>query len=310
METGAGLTPGSPFPAGTTTGTYRIPLALVDQNMVRELNAGVFPHPNTTCTGPGGACKQFVISINQPENIREDVVRIDHSINSKFQLMGHYLHDAMVKTFFPPLWAGGQPTDGTIMANPSYTAAIKLTQTYSSSLLNETAFFYSGNKINLTPIPGAGVNHATDRMELDQQRRFVRDSYHQPVPDQRSGGLNHAFAPKAALMPAIALSGTPRVQPTLPRTIHGRTAMKDSNIATISPGPRAVTSSNSEQPAARLQEPGTAGRIPWAEPTSARTTFPSDALSNSILGLARQLQPARVPVWQALGQQQLQRLRD
>jgi hypothetical protein len=39
------------------------------------------------------------------------------------------------------------------MLNPSYTAAIKLTQTYSSSLLNETGFFYSGNKIHLTPIP-------------------------------------------------------------------------------------------------------------------------------------------------------------
>ncbi len=75
-------------------------------------------------------CKQFIISVKQPENIREDVVRIDHSINSKFQLMGHYLHDAMQNTFFPPLWAGSFATVGTVMQNPSYTAAIKLTQTY------------------------------------------------------------------------------------------------------------------------------------------------------------------------------------
>ena len=32
------------------------------------------------------------------------MVRIDHSINSKLQLMGHYLHDAVSTSFFPPLW--------------------------------------------------------------------------------------------------------------------------------------------------------------------------------------------------------------
>ena len=84
-------------------------------------------------------------------------MRIDHAINSKYQLMGHYLHDAMTKTFFPPCGAGGDyPTVGTAMTNPSYTAVIKLTQTYTPNLLNETAFLYSGNKITLTPIAGAG----------------------------------------------------------------------------------------------------------------------------------------------------------
>lgn len=194
-ETGLGLTPGSPFPAGPTTGTYRIPLAMVDQNIVRELNSGVFPKPNTTCTGT--QCKQFVVSVKQPEDIREDVVRIDHSINSKFQLMGHYLHDQMQKTFFPPLWAGGQPTVGTVMQNPSYTAAIKLTQTYSASVLNETGFFYSGNKIKLTPIPGAGVTIA-------QPSGWSATSL---FPSSDQAAITHGL--KAPLMPAIALAGTP-----------------------------------------------------------------------------------------------------
>jgi hypothetical protein len=148
-----GTAVGVAFPYDAATGTYKIPLSLMDQNMVREINS-VFPKPNTTCTG--SVCKQFVVSMKQPENIREDVVRIDHAINSKFQLMGRYLHDAMDRSFFPPLWTGSFATVGTQMKNPSYTAAIKLTQTYSSSLLNETAFYYSGNKINLTPVAGAG----------------------------------------------------------------------------------------------------------------------------------------------------------
>jgi hypothetical protein len=145
LYTADGLNPGNPFPGNV------IPANLIDQNAVLEVNAGTFPKPNLNGT-------QYIASVPAPENIREDVVRIDHAINSKYQLMGHYLHDAMAKTFFPPLWGpgGDYPTVGTAMTNPSYTAAIKLTQTYTPNLLNETAFLYSGNKITLTPIPGAG----------------------------------------------------------------------------------------------------------------------------------------------------------
>ena len=176
---------GTPF-AKNADGTYTIPASLIDQNAVLELNANTFPHPNQ----PNGT--QYIASIPAPENIREDVVRIDHSINSKFQLMGHYLHDAMDKTFFPPLWGpgGDYPTVGTAMTNPSFTAAIKLTQTYSPNLLNETAFLYSGNKITLTPVAGAG------------------NSFVQP-----SGWTANSFFPVAnntgARLPEIDLQGQP-----------------------------------------------------------------------------------------------------
>ena len=80
-----GLTPGTPFPGNT------IPANLIDQNAVLELGANTFPHPNF---GTG----QYISAIPQPTNVREDVVRIDHTINSKFQLMGHYLHDAVTQT--------------------------------------------------------------------------------------------------------------------------------------------------------------------------------------------------------------------
>jgi hypothetical protein len=149
---------GQPF-AQNADGTYRIPAIMVDQNVVAEVNAGNFPQPNASST-PGGTPNQYVVSVKQPEHIREDAVRIDHAINGKFQLMGHYLHDAMENTFFPPLWAGSFPTVGTIMQNPSYTAVIKLTQTYSPSLLNETGVFYGGNKIHLTPTAAPGASWA------------------------------------------------------------------------------------------------------------------------------------------------------
>ena len=151
LEQSLGLTPGQPFnQTSAGSGVYVIPVQLMDPNAVAEVNAGTFPHPNS----PNGY--QYIASIKQPTNVREDTVRIDHAINSKLQLMGHFVHDAVAPTFFPPLWTGSYPTVGTTMLNPSYTSVIKLTQTYSPNLLNETSIDYSGNKIFLTPIAGAG----------------------------------------------------------------------------------------------------------------------------------------------------------
>ncbi|CAN5507986.1 hypothetical protein BH10ACI4_BH10ACI4_10750 [soil metagenome] len=140
IYTANGLTIGRPFPNNT------IPAALIDQNAVRQLNAGTFPRPNF-------GTSQYISSIPQPTTVREDVVRLDHKINDKLQLMGHYLHDQVSQTYFPPLWGNSSyPTVGTAMLNPSWSATVKLTQTLSPNLLNETAFLYSGNTIKLTPV--------------------------------------------------------------------------------------------------------------------------------------------------------------
>lgn len=140
-----GLTAGQPFPNNI------IPAALIDQNMVRLLNAGTFPKPNFN----NGT--QFLLAVPQPTNLREDVIRIDHTINSKYQLMGHYLHDAVTQSFFPPLWGNSSyPTVGSAMRNPSWSSTVKLTQTFSPTLLNETTFLFSGNTIHLDPVTGPG----------------------------------------------------------------------------------------------------------------------------------------------------------
>jgi hypothetical protein len=143
LYTADGLTAGSPFPNNT------IPANLIDKNAVLQMNSGAFPKPNYTTS----TLNQYISSIPQPTNVREDLVRIDHAINSKFQLMGHYLHDDVSQSYFPPLWGSSSyfPTVGNTMTNPSYSSVIKLTQTYSPSLLNETAFNYSGNVIHLAP---------------------------------------------------------------------------------------------------------------------------------------------------------------
>ncbi len=151
LETSDSLTPGQPFPTNAS-GQYVIPANLLDQNAVRQVNLG-FPKPNLS----NGY--QFISSIPQPTYVREDVVRIDHTINSKMQLMGHFVHDAVSTSFFPPLWTGNDyPTVGTSMTNPAYSVVITLTQTYAPNLLNETSVDYSGNKIGLAPISTSGYS--------------------------------------------------------------------------------------------------------------------------------------------------------
>ena len=111
-----GLVAGSPFnnASGTPCTTVCVvPAALIDQNAVLEVNAGTFPQPNF-------GTSQYISSVPQPTDVREDVVRIDHKINGKLQLMGHYLHDQVSQTYFPPLWGNSSyPTVGTAMLNPS-----------------------------------------------------------------------------------------------------------------------------------------------------------------------------------------------
>src|ERR1039458_10174930 len=91
LYTADGLTAGQPFPNNT------IPASLIDPNAVLELKAGTFPHPNL-------GVSQYISSVPQPTNIHEDIVRIDHAINSKLQLMGHFVHDAATMTAYPVEW--------------------------------------------------------------------------------------------------------------------------------------------------------------------------------------------------------------
>ena len=123
-----------------------IPANLIDPNAVLELNAGTFPKPNL-------GTNQYISSIPQPTNVREDVVRIDHSINSKLQLMGHLLHEAVDIGFYPPLWGDSTyPTVGTAMQNPAWSSVIKLTQTIFAPLLSETAFLNYADNTVTSPI--------------------------------------------------------------------------------------------------------------------------------------------------------------
>ena len=160
-----GLVPGQPFPNNT------IPASLFDPNAVAYLATGVLPPANLANGNNLG-------SASQPINVRDDVLRVDHRITDKWQILGHYLHDTVTQAYASPMlgWAtANYNTITSTLSNPSYSAAIKLTGTISPNLLVEASMNYDGNIINI-------VNSANSQTpaSLQVNKYFVNGSKNLP----------------------------------------------------------------------------------------------------------------------------------
>ncbi len=125
-----------------------IPAALLDANALRFNATANLPKAdnttNDTYTPSGG---------HLPINVREDLFRIDHTINDKWQIFGHFIHDANDTVQATPEWQGDNyPTIGSNFSNPSYSSTIKLTGSLTPNMLLEAALNYDGNKIAIIPV--------------------------------------------------------------------------------------------------------------------------------------------------------------
>jgi hypothetical protein len=138
---GLGLTPGAAFPANT------IPSSLFDANAITYLNAGILPPDNT------GQDKN-IASVSLPFVVRDDIVRIDHNINDKWAILGHYIGDTENQNEGGPelgwCWCNYN-TLTSILDSPSHSAAIKLSGTITPNLLLEASINYDGNEILIQP---------------------------------------------------------------------------------------------------------------------------------------------------------------
>jgi hypothetical protein len=134
------LTPGQPFPNNL------IPHDLfVDQAAFQLMSVGAIPKANT-------AGDLISVSSKQPTFVREDLFRIDHNINDKWQLFGHYIGDSVSQTYATSMWSSDSyPTVGSAFTNPSWSSVIKLTGMLTPNVLVEAAFNFDGNKITISP---------------------------------------------------------------------------------------------------------------------------------------------------------------
>jgi hypothetical protein len=156
----AGIVQGSPFPNNT------IPTCMISPNATALLGAGIFPAPTSG--------DQFTGAATSPTNVKEEIVRIDHNFSSKFSVFGHFIAEQVSQGYSTSQWSGANvPTVGDTFGNPSYSAVVHATYAISTTLLNETAFNYNGNRINIVPFAGAGLSSLDIPAGFESNRLFT-----------------------------------------------------------------------------------------------------------------------------------------
>jgi hypothetical protein len=156
----AGVVQGSPFPNNT------IPTCMISPNATALLGAGIFPAPTSGDEYTGAA--------TSPTNVKEEIVRIDHNFSSRFSVFGHFIAEQVSQGYSTSQWSGANvPTVGDTFGNPSYSAVVHATYAISPTFLNEVAFNYNGNRINIVPFAGAGLSSLSIPAGFESNRLFT-----------------------------------------------------------------------------------------------------------------------------------------
>ncbi|MGC1620317.1 MAG: TonB-dependent receptor [Candidatus Acidiferrum sp.] len=178
----AGLTPGGKFPGNV------IPSCMINANGAALLNAGIFPAPTTNIAGGIGT---FVGGANSDTSVKEEIVRIDHNFTDKFSVFGHFIAEQSTQGYPISQWSGDNvPTVGDNFTNPSYSAVVHTTYTISPTLVNEVAFNYNGNRINIIPYAATGLASLTLPSAYDgtNSRLFGTSPFGNRIPNIDFGG--------------------------------------------------------------------------------------------------------------------------
>lgn len=133
-----GLQPGQAFPNNT------IPANLLDPNAQILLKAGIFPAPTSGT--------QFIKGVTAPTDLTDENLRIDHHFTDKLTVFGHLIAEQINQGYTESMWSSDNvPTIGNTFKNPTYSAVGHIIETISPTLVNEAAFNYNGNRINIAP---------------------------------------------------------------------------------------------------------------------------------------------------------------
>jgi len=140
----SGCTNGQPDPTKVVAfPNNTIPTSLLDLNAQALLKAGIFPAPTS-----GNA---YIAGVAAPTNVREEMTRVDHHFTDNFTLFGHFVAEQISQGYTTTMWdSDNVPTVGNTFGNPSYSGVLHAIHTISPTLVNEIAFNYNGNRINIT----------------------------------------------------------------------------------------------------------------------------------------------------------------
>jgi hypothetical protein len=143
----------------------------LDPNGLAILNSNLIPLPNSfsgcnsslvgqvdhTTLQPIMPCYDAVIS--EPTHWREELFRVDHNFNSHLHGTFRYIHDSWDTVTPTPNWGTVKNTFPTVQnkfVGPGIDMVVRLTQTITPSLLNETVFSYTDAHITLADTNGPG----------------------------------------------------------------------------------------------------------------------------------------------------------
>ena len=121
---------------------------------------------------------------NTPTDVREEIVRIDHNFSDKFTIFGHFVAEQISQGYGTSMWGGDNvPTAANSFGNPSYSGVVHAAYTINPSLVNEIAFNYNGNRINILP---TGLTGAPSGSTFD--RYFTGPNVLNRIPNINLGG--------------------------------------------------------------------------------------------------------------------------
>jgi hypothetical protein len=145
----------------------------VDKNAIQMLNSNLIPLPNSpygcnlylpnVASGAGidptdpNHC--YVAAVSPPTYWREELFRIDHTLTSKIRASFRYVHDDWNTTVLTPQWGivrDAFPTVENDFYGPGVNLVARLTDTISSTLLNDLVLSYTNSGITLTDQNGPG----------------------------------------------------------------------------------------------------------------------------------------------------------
>jgi Carboxypeptidase regulatory-like domain len=124
-------------------------LPFVDANAQALLTAGgnyggIFPAPTNG--------NHFQLPVSAPNNLREEITRIDYNATSKLTIYGTFVAEQVAQNLTTSMWSGDNvPSVGNTFGNPSYAGVLHTAYTISPTLLNEASFNYNGNRIHILP---------------------------------------------------------------------------------------------------------------------------------------------------------------
>jgi hypothetical protein len=135
---------GQAFPQ-TSPGVYQIPSSMINPNSQAFLQA-LEPLPNN----PAGGFLNYINVNPAILDQRDDEIKADQNLSSKFRLMGEYFDERQTQRLPAQEWIGSPfNTNYQVFTTDNQLAQLRLTQMLSSSMVNQTSIAMNNYVVNL-----------------------------------------------------------------------------------------------------------------------------------------------------------------